>query len=204
MRVRVSHEAFAPLPSPKNRSRCFVADPELGLADRFLESAGGGFSVLVFEDEAGIGKTTVRGSSCGVPRSEASRCCPADRLRRRRSSRSRPWPTSSSPSPGRPSPRFRPQSGGRSRSRLLRVGPGPARLDPRTLATAVTLAARELSGERPLLVDRPRRRAGRGRRRLLQRSARARATESRVPFHPGGTDGLRATSLGLVWPARPW
>jgi hypothetical protein len=112
-----------------------------------------GDRVLVFEDEAGISKTTgwrevVR--RAGERGFRVLVCRPAEM---ETSSRCWPWPTCSSPSgeafAALPSPQRRALE-----VALLRVESEQERLDPRTLATAVRSLLAELTGERPLLAAR--------------------------------------------------
>lgn len=130
----------------------FGREHELALADRFLESAGERFSVLLLEGEAGIGKTTVW--------REVARRAGA---RGFRVLSSRPAQTETKlalsaladllePVPGEalallPEPQRRALD-----VALLRAEPGAAPPDPRTLGIAVRSLLAGLGAEGPLLV----------------------------------------------------
>jgi ATP/maltotriose-dependent transcriptional regulator MalT len=130
----------------------FGREPELTLADAFLESAGERFGVLQFEGEPGIGKTTVwreiarraegrgfRVLACRPAEAEANLALSAvaDLLE----------PV--------PSERFASRAGAQRRAlevALLRVESEAAPPDLRTVAAAVRSLLEDLSSERPLLV----------------------------------------------------
>jgi DNA-binding CsgD family transcriptional regulator len=130
----------------------FGREAELALADAFLESAGDRFSVLRFEGEAGIGKTTVwrevvrraegrgfRVLSCEPAQAETKLALSAvaDLL----------GPVQSDEFAALPQPQRRALG-----IALLRVAPSSEPLDPRTLATAIRSLLVGLSAEGPLLV----------------------------------------------------
>lgn len=130
----------------------FGRDAELALADTFLDAAEDRFSVLLFEGEAGIGKTTVwrevarraagrgfRVLSCEPAKAESELALSglADLL----------GPVPAGALAALPDPQRRALD-----VALLRAEPGGARVDQRTLGTAVRSLLAGLSAEGPLLL----------------------------------------------------
>jgi DNA-binding CsgD family transcriptional regulator len=130
----------------------FGRERELALVDGLIESAGERFSVLLFEGEAGIGKTTIWREACrrGEARGfQVLACRPAEAETKLALSALADLleGVPEEVFAGLPAPQQRALA-----VALLRVEPGAASPDPRTLGTSVRSLLAGLSEAGPLLV----------------------------------------------------